>query len=221
MQRTPSQNPTSLQFLQDTQSWQKNNPCKPNTELPSLGSQNSRQQAFSQPEAEAEESPLFVQQSQNDTRLSISTNSQRAASLPENPTNREIINAEQACFLRKICLIFVSMVVWIMLAREESSIKKLENLSLLVFFCVAHTVGENILFCLRHKAAIKDVKERLFDTMDGVLTLYFLLAVELWIHKNTSFYLLIVSPGLYLISTILSLRSISNIWNIKIIMRIC
>jgi len=131
--------------------------------------------------------------------------------MPTMSINNEVIYAKQACFLRKICGLLASTNVWVVLALNDTDFDtKLESLFSIICCCVAYITFENLFLCMGQELPHEDFKERIFDVLDGILALYFLVIIMFCDRSDTSKYLLMVSPCLYLVLTSIYVRQLGG-----------
>jgi len=194
-----------------------NNSRQIETEFTRFQQVNSTPKLSPEPETDTEEVSLSIQEAE-ETRISMSPSSQETIL-----DNGRMIEAEQACFLRKTCIILASMIIWIVLTIEETlPQRKLETLGLIAFCCLTYNLFENVIFCMKHNLISNGSKLRLFDIIDGVLALYFLLAIKFSDEEGSSRYLLILSPCICLASVIIYLKMArSNNIKVPLIKGIC
>ena len=122
--------------------------------------------------------------------------------MPTMRINNEANYLKQACFLRKICGLLASTSVWVVLALNEADFDtKLESLFSIICCCLAYVTFENLFLCMAQELPEEDYKERIFDVIDGILALYFLMIIMFCDKEAMSKYLLMVSPCLYLVLT--------------------
>ncbi len=117
---------------------------------------------------------LSSTQQPGDIRISISQEI-REVSDPQNGL------IEQCCYLRKICGFLFALMTWTILALDEHDFKKrLENFSEISFYYLAYVTGEDIFL------AVKLAKEKVFDVLDGILMLCFLVVIKFWDEKDST-----------------------------------
>jgi len=185
-----------------------NNPHDSETELPSLQQRNPTPQIPSEAETETDpHHPSLPAEQPGNLRALMPRGSQRTSGLRANLEYTGLIETEQDCFLRKTCVIVASMIIWVaMTIKEDSPDKRLEFMGRIAFCGIIYTTLENILICVRQDLAINHIKERLFDIIDGVLALCFLIFLQLWDEVSPHKYLVISLLWACLISVVLYRR---------------
>ena len=131
-----------------------------------------------------------------------------------NQSNKFVI---QASFLRKVCAVLVSFIVWAIFASNTTNIgKMLENLYVIIFCCFGYLTLENLFICV----TVEGSQEHLFNIIDGLLVMYFICILNFPSEEETIRFLLVASPCLFLVSLCLYLWKSHAKKNEKIIIRL-
>ena len=139
--------------------------------------------------------------------IDITTNVPAEASVPEQMSFSDRASAKAGSFLRKVCAVLVFLSISIFFALQQSSLRKcLDQVLVLASSSLLYVAFEDFLIPLSGHYSSEYKKEHIFNVLDKLLALFFLLVVNIQDNPIIGKYLMLLSPLLFILTTALYMR---------------
>ncbi len=173
-------------------------------------------QTHQSPSNQAESDLLSAVSSENQPELSpvpaqpaieIRINVPVEPSAPEQMSSADRASAKAGIFLRKVCVVLAFLGVSIFFALQQTSLRKcLDQVLVLASSSLLYIAFEDFLIPLSGRYSSEYKKEHIFNVLDKLLALFFLLVVNIQDNPRIGKYLMLLSPLLFVLTTVLYMR---------------
>jgi len=196
-------NPSSLPSLPNPLPLQ---PYQPATRH--QNTENNQQQAINpaNSQTEANQSVTSFTQEPADIRIAVpQVDGQERASQQVNVGN-PINYGKEMSFLRRVCAVLGAITVGIYIFLQENNFEKLYPIA---YCCLVYLALENLFMSYHADRGSNSDQESVYDAVEKLLMLYFLLSVHMQYYEKISLSPLLVCPCLFFLTTAVYLKQSS------------
>jgi len=111
--------------------------------------------------------------------------------------------SKEMSFLRRVCAVLMAIIVGIFMFLQENNIEKLYPTA---YCCLAYLALENLFMSFHADRESNSDQESVYDAVDKLLMLYFLLSAHMQYYERISLSPLLICPCLFLLTTAVYLK---------------